>query len=85
VVRRKELGIKLLYCDRCGELMESPEDIEMALQGTASWHEFLREQGIEPRGLFACRNWIRCHGEMQAWDGKGKKPNGKPIKQTYYP
>ena len=77
------MAIKLLYCDRCGEIMDIPEDIELALQGTESWHQFVRENGEEPRGLFACRNWIRCHGELQAWDGTGKKPNGKSIKQSY--
>ncbi len=68
---------KKLVCDRCGEEMSDKDDIELALDGTASWHIFVREKGDEPRGLFPCRNWIRCKGEMIDWKDKDKLRGGK--------
>jgi hypothetical protein len=58
------LAIKKLVCDRCGVILDIKEDIELALEGTASWHAFIRARGEQPRGLFPCRNWIQCQGEM---------------------
>ena len=55
---------KKLICDHCGAMLDDKEAIELALEGTAAWHTFVREKGDEPRGLFPCRNWIRCGGEM---------------------
>jgi len=66
---------KKLICDRCGATLDEKDKIELALEGTASWHNFVKEQGNEPRGVFPCRNWIRCRGEMI--DSKDKdKPRG---------
>ncbi|GEM_PF-5307098 len=58
---------KKLVCDRCGEELSDKDDIELALDGTVSWHTFLKDRGDEPRGVFPCKNWIRCRGEMIDW------------------
>lgn len=70
-----------LICDRCGEVLDDKDAIELALQGTDSWHAFIRERGEEPRGLFPCKNWIRCHGEMIISDGKETKRGGNGHKR----
>ena len=67
---------KKLVCDRCGETLDNKEDVELALQGTAAWQNFIREKGQEPRGLFPCRHWIRCQGEMIISTGKESKKGG---------
>ena len=67
---------KKLICDRCGTILDNRDDIELALQGTAAWQTFIRERGQEPRGLFPCRNWIRCQGEMVVFTGKQKSFGG---------
>jgi len=66
---------KKLVCDRCSAELSDKDDIELALDGTASWHVFLRERGDEPRGLFPCKNWIRCGGVMI--DAKENNHNGR--------
>ncbi|MBI2850014.1 MAG: hypothetical protein HYX80_03110 [Chloroflexi bacterium] len=66
------MAIKKLVCDRCGVVIDIKEDIELALEGTVSWHAFIRARGEEPRGLFPCRNWIQCGGEMIDWKDKDK-------------
>lgn len=70
---------KKLVCDRCGFELNDRDAIELALQGTASWQAFVREKGEEPRGVFACINYIRCGGEMIDPKDKnnhnGRKPN----------
>ena len=63
---------KKLICDRCGATLDNKEEIELALQGTASWQNFIREKGQEPRGVFPCKHWIRCQGEMVVFTGKEK-------------
>lgn len=67
---------KKLICDRCGATLDEKDKIAMALDGTASWHAFIKEQGNEPRGVFPCAHWIRCKGEMIAHDGKDKPRGG---------
>lgn len=56
---------KILVCDRCGFELTGRADVEMALEGTDSWQEAQRDRGEEPRGVFPCKNFIRCRGEMQ--------------------
>ena len=68
---------KKLVCDRCGEVLNIKEAIELALEGTVAWHTFIRERGDEPRGLFPCKNWIRCRGEMIDWQDKDNHRGGK--------
>ena len=67
---------KKLICDRCGTTLDNRDEIELALQGTAAWQNFIREKGQEPRGLFPCKNWIRCQGEMVVHTGKEKSVGG---------
>ena len=67
---------KKLVCDRCGTEVSDRDEIELALEGTVSWHAFVRERGDEPRGLFPCKNWIRCHGEMIDWKDRDDHKGG---------
>ena len=55
---------KKLVCTKCGNELSDKDAIDLALEGTSSWHVFLREKGEEPRGLFPCENYIRCGGVM---------------------
>jgi hypothetical protein len=67
---------KKLICDRCGEILDVKGAIELALEGTEAWYAFVKGKGRAPRGLFPCKNWIRCEGEMVVYTGKEKKPGG---------
>jgi hypothetical protein len=29
-----------------------------------AWENAVRARGEEPRGVFPCKNYVRCHGEM---------------------
>ena len=64
--------MKKLVCDRCGNELTEKEDIELALEGRASWEVAVRARGAEPRGVFPCENFSCCGGEMQLVKGKGK-------------
>ena len=68
---------KKLVCDRCNTELSDKDDIELALDGTAAWHTFLKGRGDEPRGVFPCKNWIRCHGEMVDWKDKNNHNGSK--------
>ncbi len=68
---------KKLICDRCGEIIEDKDEVELALDGTDAWHAYLRERGQEPRGWFPCKNYIRCQGEMIDWKDRDKIQGGK--------
>ncbi|MBI2836199.1 MAG: hypothetical protein HYX85_00705 [Chloroflexi bacterium] len=56
---------RILICDRCGFELTGKNDVELALDGAESWQTAQRGRGEEPRGVFPCKNFIRCHGEMQ--------------------
>ena len=75
---------KKLICDKCGTELNIKEDIALAMEGTAAWHAFIRERGGEPRGLFPCKNWIRCHGEMIVFTRKGKERGGNGNKRDLH-
>jgi hypothetical protein len=55
---------KKLVCNCCGFELTDQDDIDLALEGRAAWEKSVRERGEEPRGVFPCKNYIRCHGEM---------------------
>ncbi len=55
----------ILVCDRCGFQLTDKAEVEEALEGAESWQESVREKGGTPRGLFPCKNYVRCGGEMQ--------------------
>ncbi len=63
---------KKLVCDRCGKTLDDKDEIEIALEGTASWHNFCHENGVDIRGVFPCENWIRCKGQMIDWKDRKK-------------
>jgi len=56
--------VKKLICDRCGYELAEPGDVDLALQGQAAWQRSVRERGEEPRGVYPCKNYVRCQGEM---------------------
>ena len=55
---------KKLRCDRCGLELSDWEDIDLALEGRDAWHASVRAGGGEPRGVFPCKHYIRCRGEI---------------------
>ena len=54
-----------LVCDKCGFELTDKEGISLALEGTQSWQNAQRSRGCEPRGVFPCKYYIQCKGEMQ--------------------
>ena len=62
---------KKLVCDRCGLELTDKDDVELALDGTWAWQTAVRRRGLEPRGVYPCKNFIRCRGEMQLVAGNG--------------
>lgn len=62
---------KKLVCDRCGKELTDKNSIEAILEGTEAWQDSRFAQGINPRGLFPCKNFINCGGEMVAVKEKG--------------
>ena len=54
-----------LVCDRCGEEITDKDDIEQMTAGMEAWQESVRARGEKPRGVFPCKHYARCGGEMQ--------------------
>jgi hypothetical protein len=53
-----------LVCDRCGFELTDKQAIYMALDGTEAWQNGQRSRGFEPRGVFPCKYYSQCKGEM---------------------
>jgi hypothetical protein len=62
--------MKVLVCDRCGYELTEKEDLTLALEGSEAWQTATRLRGQEPRGIYPCKNYIRCQGEMIAVEKK---------------
>lgn len=56
--------MKKLICDRCGFELSDRWDMVAVLDVKGAWENAVRARGIEPRGVFPCKNYIRCQGEM---------------------
>jgi hypothetical protein len=54
----------ILVCDKCGFQLDKREDIVLALDGSDAWQNSCRARDEEPRGLFPCKNYIQCKGQM---------------------
>jgi hypothetical protein len=64
--------MKILVCDRCGFELTEKDDINLAVESSESWHSAVRGRGQEPRGIYPCKHFIRCQGEM-VFQGKKRK------------
>jgi hypothetical protein len=53
-----------LVCDKCGYELTDVEDVYLALDGMEAWQDAQRARGIEPRGIFPCKYYFQCQGEM---------------------
>ena len=53
-----------LVCDRCGREVKENEEIEQILSGADAWRTSVRSRGVEPRGIYPCKDYINCGGEM---------------------
>ena len=62
--------MKILVCDRCELALKDREDVYLALEGKEAWEVSVRARGGEPRGVFPCKNYARCGGEMKPVDSK---------------
>jgi hypothetical protein len=64
-----------LVCDKCGFELTELEDIELAFEGMDAWQEAQQKRGVEPRGVFPCKYYFQCQGEMIPVKGSRKKPS----------
>jgi hypothetical protein len=55
---------EILVCDRCGFELTEKDDIALALEGMGAWQNSQRGRGQEPRGVFPCKYYFQCKGEM---------------------
>lgn len=62
-----------LVCDRCGFELDQREDILLALDGTDAWINSCLAHGEEARGVFPCKYFFQCKGQMILTKGKKKK------------
>ncbi len=53
-----------LVCDKCGFELTDKQAINLALEGTQAWQDAQRSRGVEPRGIFPCKFYFQCQGEM---------------------
>ncbi|MDD5190782.1 MAG: hypothetical protein PHE50_07055 [Dehalococcoidales bacterium] len=65
--------MEILVCDRCGFELTDQDAILLALEGTDSWQNSCRGLGEEPRGVFPCKYFRNCRGQMQLLNPKKKK------------
>ena len=56
--------MKILVCDRCGLELTEKDDINQVVEGSTSWQTAARDRGVEPRGVYPCKHFVRCEGEM---------------------
>ena len=79
---------KKLRCYRCGLELSDLDNINMAYDGMAAWHAAARARGLKPRGVFPCKNFMRCGGEIveviwwrewlrKAFSRSGSSPKGE--------
>ncbi|OGN90114.1 MAG: hypothetical protein A2158_01000 [Chloroflexi bacterium RBG_13_46_14] len=71
--------MKKLVCEKCGREIVDPGDIELVLAGMDAWQNSVRARGEEPRGIFPCKHYRNCGGEMIIVDDK-EKPEKSPGK-----
>jgi hypothetical protein len=53
-----------LVCDRCGREIKDEAEIDQIVAGADAWIASVRARGAEPRGIYPCKDYIRCGGEM---------------------
>jgi len=68
-----------LVCDRCGFELTEKEDIFLALDGTDAWQMACRDRGEEPRGVFPCKFYFQCKGQMIVMSAKEEKKRKKGL------
>lgn len=64
--------MKKLICDKCGLELSDPEAIGQVLAGMDAWQNSVRARGEEPRGIFPCKYYRNCQGEMVIVDDEEK-------------
>jgi hypothetical protein len=61
-----------LVCDHCGFELTEKNEINLALDGMDAWQDAVRSRGEEPRGVFPCKFYFQCKGEMVFVKARGK-------------
>jgi hypothetical protein len=67
------LAKEKLVCDVCGFELSEKDDIALALDGTEAWQNAQLSRGQTPRGLFPCKYYFQCKGEMVLVKDKEEK------------
>lgn len=70
-----------LICDRCGFQLTEKEDISLALDGSDAWIMSCRARGEEARGLFPCKFYFQCKGQMVLLTAKEEKRRKKLLEK----
>lgn len=68
-----------LVCDRCGFELTEREEIVLALDGTDAWQGACRSRGEEPRGVFPCKFYFQCKGQMIMTTAREEKKRKKGL------
>ena len=68
-----------LICDRCGFELTEREDVSLALDGTDAWQGACRARGEEPRGVFPCKLYFQCKGQMTVVTTRAEKRRRKAL------
>lgn len=67
----------ILVCDKCGFELTEIDDISLAMEGADAWQLACRTRGVAPRGVFPCKFYFQCQGEMVT-----RRTNRKLKKQS---
>ena len=65
--------MKKLVCDRCGLKLEGWSNIVFALEDQGAWEAACRAGDTITRGVFPCKNYIRCGGEIKAATSRSQR------------
>jgi hypothetical protein len=68
-----------LVCDRCGFELTEKTDISLAIDGMDAWGNAVKARGEEPRGVFPCKLYFQCKGEMTLVTAKEEKKLKKGL------
>jgi hypothetical protein len=60
----EETAMDKLICDHCGFEITDKEEIFRVLDGMEAWQNAVIARGETPRGVYPCKFYFQCKGEM---------------------